>query len=326
MKLGFSGRFDLTAHKVRLDQDGNPVLTGESRQLASFDNLILDAGLERIGTNSAMDGCCVGTGNSTPVATQTQLDSLLGVTTTINESGRGAAKTDAAPFWSTHYYVYRFAAGKATGNLSEVGIGWGADPNAKTMAGLWSRALIKDASGNPTTITVLADEILDVRYTLQLQVPVNDVTGTVKIGADSYDYIIRPAKVTTRRQYENEGWNAEFVGYQTGFNLSGTTNQGIYAGIIGDVKDTPTGERQYASTFVTDSYATGSKQAKIFLNLGLNDGNVSGGIRSILVQVALCAFQIQFSRVSDGATIPKDNTKTLKIPFVVSWGRANAAQ
>ena len=70
LNFGFAGRFDLVARKVVVDENGSPildgdtnVLTGESRNLASFENLILDSGLNRLGGNgSVLDGACVGTG------------------------------------------------------------------------------------------------------------------------------------------------------------------------------------------------------------------------------------------------------------------------
>ena len=60
-----------------------------------------------------------------------------------------------SPYYRWAKVTWRFGQGVAAGNISEVGLGWG-------NSNLWNRALIKDANGNPTTITVLSDEYLDV--------------------------------------------------------------------------------------------------------------------------------------------------------------------
>ena len=52
-----------------------------------------------------------------------------------------------------------FARGVAAGNISEVAAGW--DPSYSSAA---FRALVKDASGEPTTITVLSDEVLSLTW------------------------------------------------------------------------------------------------------------------------------------------------------------------
>lgn len=51
---------------------------------------------------------------------------------------------------------------------------------------------------------------------------------------------------------------------------------------------------------------------------GLNDSNLSGGIRSILIlsNSGVCRYQIQFD-----PAIPKDNTKVLSLTIQHSWAR-----
>jgi len=70
----------------------------------------------------------------------------------------------------------------AAGTLAEVGVG-----NSNKQ--LLSRALIKDAQGNPTSITVLPDEILQVSWVFRLYWPQNTVSGTVNIiGSGQHDF------------------------------------------------------------------------------------------------------------------------------------------
>lgn len=138
-------RFKLVVHKG----DGRPV-----RETAWFDNIVLDSGLNRMAVGTWIDRCCVGTGNTTPNVLQTQLVNFLASTAWKLTTNTGI-QTSITPYYRYASVTWRFNEGVAAGNISEVGLGWG-DSN------LWNRALIKDINGNPTTITVLNDEYLDV--------------------------------------------------------------------------------------------------------------------------------------------------------------------
>ena len=76
-------RFKLVARKASTEEI--------TRETDWFQNIVLDTGLARMSVGVYIDRCCVGTGNSTPVATQTQLDTFKASTTTTQgaiESGR----------------------------------------------------------------------------------------------------------------------------------------------------------------------------------------------------------------------------------------------
>ena len=325
LNFGFAGRFDLVAHKVVTGEDGSPILdgdtnilTGESRNLASFENLILDSGLNRLGTGSVIDGACVGTGTATPANTQTTLASLLRVTNT-EQSRVELSGSTTAPYYAECRIIYRFAAGTAAGNLSEVGLGWGASAGANTMSGLWCRALIKDSAGNPTTITVLSDEVLDIVYTLQLHPPTSDITGTFDLSGEAYQYTLRAASVNSRAA---SAWNAmEILSGIVGYGNSNNTY--VYPGGLGEITSYPSGAYISIPSIVKQPYVDGSKQCIFNITAGLNDGNLTGGIRSIEIDMRGHRWQAEFSRVSDGGTIPKDTTNVLNFPFWVSWDRAN---
>lgn len=324
LNFGFAGRFDLVARKVAMGEDGSPllengnnVLTGESRNLASFENLILDSGLNRLGTGSVIDGACVGTGTTVPENSQTSLGSLLRVTTT-EQSRTELSGSTTAPYYAECRIVYRFAAGTAAGNLSEVGLGWGVNTSANTISGLWCRALIKDNAGNPTTITVLSDEVLDIVYTLQLHPPASDITGTFNLSGEAYQYTLRPAYVNNREVYAYH-WRASSILAQI------NTFYGVIAktGTIGSVTSGPSGTASGSGdiTMTKQPYVNGSKQCVFNIAAGLNSANLAGGIRSMQFSLYGNAWQAEFSRVSDGGTIPKNNTNVLTFPFWVSWDR-----
>lgn len=143
-----------------------------ARETDWFCNLVLDTGLARMSVGTWIDRCCIGTGNSTPVAAQTALDKFLASTTTKQASSTSVQVT-TSPYYYSVTVTWRFGQGVAAGNISEVGLGWG-------NSNLWNRALIKDSNGNPTTITVLSDEYLDVISEIRIY-PGDTVSGSFNL-------------------------------------------------------------------------------------------------------------------------------------------------
>lgn len=62
--------------------------------------------------------------------------------------------------WSRN--VKTFARGAAAGNISELSTGWSTQANSAC-----ARALVRDTSGNPATITVLPDEVLTMTWEMR---------------------------------------------------------------------------------------------------------------------------------------------------------------
>lgn len=294
LNSGMAGYFILQA--VNVD-------TGTVRHLAEFENLILDAGLERMGTGSYLDVCRIGSGNSVPTVLQTALDNKIASTNSVQSDVNGAQGT--APYYGWKKKTFRFNAGVATGNLSEVGVGWG---NTTTDGFLYSRALIKDGNGDPTTITVLADEFLDVTYELRCYPNLTDVTITgLDLGQSTHDVTIRAAQVT----------NGDFWGLVLGgpVTLAYNTNSSTFNGGIGAITSSPSGA--VANFVETDlPYSANSRKRTASVTLSLNQANLAGGIRSILLSTALGRHQLEFN-----PPINKTSEKTLTLNFEVSWGR-----
>jgi len=136
-----------------------------------MNNLITNAGRDKYmsGPASYLTGA-VGTGNSTPDVSNTALDNLFHAKNAeeavFSESG-GTVKS---------IFRYRFNPGQAVGNISELGIYLERDYHSV----LFSRALVRDSHGNPTTITVLSDEYLDVYWEFTLAVA-GRTTGTLPL-------------------------------------------------------------------------------------------------------------------------------------------------
>jgi len=275
------------------------VETGRRRKLADFPNLITTNGANLWATSNIFTTCCVGSGNTPPALGDTALQSLVGTTTTI-VVGTAAAQS-SPPYYGTTSVTYRFAAGVATGNLAEVGVG-------VLNNSLFSRALILDSFGSPTTITVLSNEALDVTYQLRQYVPTSDVTGTVTIGAVNYNYTLRAARAT-----QSGSWA------RTGLDRAGTPITQAYSGAIGAVTaSSPSGSAANADSVSTTPYSTGSFEVDSVATWGLSSANF-GGVNSFFYQCGLDAFSSGCFQCGFNNPIPKDGTKVLTLSFGYTW-------
>ena len=294
INAGVSGHFTMMTTNTK---------TGEQKVVASFPNLILDAGLERMGTGSYLDVCRVGSGTSLPTVLQTQLDAKIASTNTKQTSLTGAQATP--PYYGWRRTTFRFAAGTATGNLSEVGVGWG---NITTDNFLFSRALILDGGGLPTTINVLADEVLDVIYELRLYPPTTDVTiSGLNLGLSTHTVTVRAASVNSSTYWGN--WLGDAV------LASRNTNATLQNGTLGAITANPSGNSATAP-IVNLAYVANSRQRTGTLTAGLNDANLAGGVTTAIVVGSVGAYQFGFS-----PAIAKDATRVLKLDLKVSWSR-----
>lgn len=272
-----------------------------------FHNIVLNTGLDQMSVGTWIGRCCVGTGNSTPTVTQTALDNFLASTVTTSANVGGVQATSPSYWW--YRRTWRFNEGVATGNLSELGLGWG-DTN------LWNRALIKDINGNPTTITVLSDEYLDVVSEIRVY-PTESFSGAFnlldKTGAliSSHTYIGKPSLLGT-----------------AGFNATRVTlaqhSEGVkfYSGAIG-----ATATQDPASALVngtvanpTNTYPT-SRSVRIVPSLGLTAANgthrsIRVYAQSMMIGGSNIGYQIEIS-----PTITKTSSQIMTYTFELTWDR-----
>lgn len=314
ISVGIEGRYKLVAHKA----------DGTSRVVADwFDNLVLDSGLERLGTGGVVGTCVVGSDSTPPAVGQSSLFALVASTTTQQSLERGTAVDNTYVYFRK---TFRFAIGAAAGNLSEVGVGWGSTT-------LFSRALIKDDLGNPTTITILADEVLDVIYEARLYPNLADQTFIVNISGVNYTFTLRPVAVTGTNSIYSVSytyWNANFgglleygytsfnisnfqkamIGYGAGAALAAVTANSITGSIVSGADLSSGGS---VSEFLLP-YAPGSYERQVRHTFDLNGGTAAFGGFMILTMTG--AYQCVVS-----PDIPKDSTKILKLDFTASWAR-----
>ena len=291
------GRFKLEAFKA--DKEGNEI--AGSRRIAAdwFNNLITDNGLELYGSSSTyLQYCQVGTGSTTPANGDTALAARVAGTSTQQATSQGCQAD--APYFTWRSRTYRFAEGVAAGNLAEVGMG------AASTGNLFSRALILDNMGDPTTITVLADEVLDVTYEFRVYPPTTDWTGTVTLDSVEYDVTGRASGVTNLSY-----WGISSTGESNIASISAA-----YNGAIGAITALPAGSSDNTTSVSTASYSAASLRRDATLTWGLNDGNLAGGITAVRAKFGVGTYQFGFD-----PAIPKDGTKVLQLTVRNSWTR-----
>lgn len=289
MHSQIGARFKLVAHKG----DGVP-----TRETDWFNNIVLDAGLERMSVGTWISRCCVGTGNTTPAVTQTALASFLASTTSINSTS-AELQTTTTPYYRGVTLTWRFSEGVAAGNISEVGMGWG-------NTTLWNRALVLDANRNPTTITVLSDEYLDVVAEIR-EYPTLSTTGSFtlvdKLGATLSTHTYNGSTYMT-------GPSANFVQI--------TSNAlTIYSGVKNDsVTASPTTSLG-AAVGGSDSYPT-STSIQVVYTCAFATAN--GTHQSFRVQMGgLLGFFYYKFQISP--TITKTSAQIMTYTTTMTWGR-----
>lgn len=307
VKLAGEFRYDV------LDSDGN-IIRSEGWQK----NLILNQGLDFFGGangNTFNQYCVIGSGNSAPTVTQTQLDAQV-------KKSLGEQETSSysyAPREDNLYVTwvqrkYRFD-GLNNVNITELGL---VSQNASSTPFLMTRALLKDTLGNPTSITIKTGEILDVYYRLYKVTDVSDKTYTVNLTDDAgvvtpYNITVRAASVGGDRYVRFTTPNAA-----TNSNAISHTSNDLVA-----ITAFPSGTVYVPSVFYPAVYVAGQYKVNVSMSLPLDKANTP--IRSIFLDGYLYIVQVRFGRVSDDAALSKTDKQSLIIPFEVSWGRYEGA-
>jgi len=304
-KVALSGEYRLVVKR-----------NGEEIDTGWFKNLILNQGLDQLGTdNEVLAGYArVGTGTTAPAFTDTTLEAQVAASesgpddTTIVNSG--------APNYTTlTTYEYTFTQGAVVGNISEVGVGW-----ATTGATLFSRALIVDNVGTPTTITLTSIDQLIIYYRLNASQPTTDTTTSVTISSVSYPYTIRTGNAAS---FANIGATFQY-GY--GFTkLNGVTLYGDDAAlgaITGTLSGTPIASSGSGGfTFTYPAYTPGSYYRDSTFSVAVGTGNAVGGIGGIQLTWGAYNSSLQ-NQIVLPTPIPKTNTQVLTITQRFTWARA----
>lgn len=293
------------------------------------DNVVTNLGVQMLlggatvsPSNTAVSiRCSCGSGNATPSVTDTQIQSFIAGTnsTAANSTVRNST---VAPYYVMHTWTWRFGIGVAQGNVAELCVvNNTSTPTASSP--VFSRALVRDAGGNPTVITVGPDEYLDVTYELYLYPSSSDQVGTFSQMIDgspvSFSFVSRASNIQQGGAAGNSpGWAANGSGsIATVFGLASTsagTSSVYVGGELGGVGTTPTGTSVTTSRFGSASSATGvysSKYRDITYTAGLDESNVT--FACIRLAYNLGCVQMKFD-----PPITKVNTKTYTITIRVT--------
>jgi hypothetical protein len=289
--------------------------SGHKRILADwFPNTVLDSGRNEIAKRGqwASDGsyCQVGTDSTPSDVSQTALLGWVAGTNTQEAHTFGAQ--GSAPYYGWDRYTYRFAAGDTAANLNEAGVGWAVDG-----ATLLTRARIIDGAGDPTTVTPLADEILDVTYELRYYAPTADVDDTITLDGIDYDTKTRASQVN------DETYWASHIGEQMTVSLGDPDPFDAYDGAIGTTIQSPDGSNvDIDGTPFASAYSNNSYELDINANCGINGWLPPSDIRCIVCTTKAGRFQTQFTATSGGdigGPIPKTNLQTMSLTWRLAW-------
>jgi len=275
---------------------------GRRRVLAQRQkNLITDGGLNRWGTGAVLTNCSLGSGTTPPTVLDTNLVSFVAQQNSVTTT-TGAETSSPYYGWSRKSYVFNPPG--ADKNISEIGVGWGTGG-----VNLWSRSLIKDVAGDPTTITWRADETLTVTYEARMYPWEDDNPHSTVISGVTYDGIIRPAYLGGAAQ--NYFYDSAHLA--TGKGPYAST---LYSGTIGAATGIPSGTTA-SPTRTNSAYSSGSLVANGVLTAGPTIANFAGGIGAFWVACTTAMWQCSLV-----PTLAKLNTHTLTLNVNSGvWGR-----
>lgn len=303
-----------------------------------FHNLITDVGMNFFGDElrppgGFMESCSIGTGTATPSVLDTSLSAFLASTagsqvhtTAGGTSANGVTVSPVSvnsiqavsPYRASLARTWEFPPGIGTGNITEVGVSNNMVPASQK---LFTRELVRDSGGAPTTIAKLEDEFLRVTYDFGTLIDLVDKTGSVVLQSISYAYTMRPALVNLLDAFGGSSGggrtipNNAFQEWQT--MISGWGNG--WTGAIGPITGIPSGTfigDSTSTTVVNTPYSAGTFLKDASSTLSLTAGVHASGIGALKVATQYYTLQIGFV-----PNIPKLGTQTLTLNLRTTWAR-----
>jgi hypothetical protein len=306
-KVGLEGRFTLTV----TDEEGRVKARRE------FKNLITNLGLNGIGTNGSMwtSVICLGTGTTDPQETDTALSGTIYSIALPYNALYGPpyhGNVTSSPRYSWSRWTVQTPKGAAQGTWTEIGVG-------RSSSALWSRELILDAIGNPTSLVVTAIDYLTLEYELRVYYNETDVTGTQVISGISYDF-------TARLLGQDDALAARMVigSWMNAASIGGRAGLKVYNGALNAIMIAPGGAVAETGRFYTVASYINNSYTKINSYPLLEaDGNLAGGVAVAVPMIigdyfdgGAAPYKISFS-----PAYPKDATKTGSLSFSFTWAR-----
>lgn len=305
--ISIAGEYRIVAH----DADGNVTFDSGNQR-----NIILNAGINLLGGPSSADMmsyCLIGSGKTVPNPEQEELDTYVAVHSSV---------ADGEPHYNYDgddalYKVGRTKQYTFTGlnnvQISELGLA--AEYTDENIYKLCTRALIKDTTGNPTTLTVLTGGTLNVFYTLWAVFNTAEVSGKVNIldnggNRTAYNYKLRLGNVGNIHYLNSVG---------KGFSSSGASIQhGAYSDDIAAITTLPsTAVYNDSGELVQESYVPGSGVMSVAWNIPISEG--VGDLRTFSLTTSRGIWQIRFGSELDDSPITKTATQALIVPIQITW-------
>lgn len=286
-----------------------------------FDNLVLNTGLDYLGTGAApFVYCRLGAGVSTPIETQISLDSQIAYSSSNSGQAQSAVNQGAPTYACLYTFGWTFAQGSVVGNISEIGVGW---TNGTAGGGLFSRALITDSLGNPISITIIAIDQLTVYYRVKIIPSLATTYGSFQVNGVTYNYSSRLCNAGSFGAWYLTfyyGWSTPWS--VTFYNASPTlpTLGNVYDGGANGTAGSSWSQTQSYGSAGNYSYIQSSYYIDSSWSVGIQLGNASGGIGGFKFSWGNNSAVFSFQIVLDKA-IPKDNTQTFVINTRLSWSR-----
>lgn len=279
-------------------------------------NILLTTGLNQLHDQASwLDWVHIGVDGTPPTAGNSQLGARVAYTN--NSISDVTGTQGSAPYYGYRRKKWRFNVGDGQGgqNISEAGVGWGS-----ALDNLVSRAQVIDPITQvPTTVTPLADEILDVTYEMRYYPPLTPVVQNSAVTLDGTAY-----DVTTSAVNVTGGRLSTDIGKSIGQYSLNASDWAAHDGTSGAITDAgPNGNsaacdnaNQYNLSYQGNSY-----EITMGCNTGSAGWNLASGIRTIRWRTTAGDYQSEFSSNPGGLTIPKDNTYTMVLQFTLAWSQ-----
>lgn len=260
--------------------------------------------------------CSCGSGNSAPSESDTQIQSFIaGVYNAISNST--TRNYTVSPYYVRHSWTWRFPLGAAAGNVSELCVVNSASTPVASSP-VFSRALVRDQEGNPSTITVLSDEYLEVTYELTIY-PASGISGSFSQSIDGVDTLFSYDAKPSNMSISDYGWasnGADYCPTVYGRATESTTHSQVYqyGGGLGPESGQPTGTTSNAMKFRSSISSTANYSGKyrdISYTASLDDANATFDCMRFAFNLG--CYQMQIS-----PAITKVNTKTYTITIRVT--------
>lgn len=272
-------------------------------------NLITDLGLDRIGSagaNSVYRYMHVGLGTANPDGAQVQLSNFLANVTTLSPTTT-TGNSGAPDFYAWRRFEWTSGIGDLGNNiLTEIGVS-GQTGNGR----LFSRDLIRDAEGDPSSFPIQDDEQFRGIYELRIYAPQSDNPASVMIGANPHDTITRALGVNSVQ------WGLASP-VQSAVNFAAdafaSSSQAYSGDLVAITATNPSGNLGSATSVSTHAYNNGSHYRDLTTVWNISTGN--GNIRTVTQVFNCCKFQVRYDPV-----IEKTSDQTLVLNQRVSWAR-----